>query len=52
MAILRKTQTVIPTWIIFYTAGFDKGLDLNTGFGLIKAYEAVGDVKLTIKIME
>jgi subtilisin family serine protease len=28
-----------------YTAGFDKGFDLNTGYGLIKADAAVGDVK-------
>ena len=28
-----------------YTPGFDKGFDFNTGYGLIKADEAVGNVK-------
>ena len=28
-----------------YTTGFDKGFDFNTGYGLIKADAAVGDVK-------
>ena len=28
-----------------YTTGFDKGFDFNTGYGLIKADGAVGDVK-------
>lgn len=28
-----------------YTPGFDKGFDFNTGYGLIKADGAVGDVK-------